>query len=297
VYARNNPVSGTDPSGLIVQFSRTQGTSRREADAKALADWLGYDLHVTGAGIITITGKRSSNLDGGSLPAEFEAMVNSKTVYSAEDIFQRVLMYNSNGRSLFDRATDYYAQLRPDMLDTWEAGFNKGAAAGAEGFKEGFTLGAYQAPDWAREYEGFGFSRLMGNTALAAVTAPLAVAATPATITTAGVTTTAATVTTAASTPAGQRAIRSIETTLHGAERIAGPAATRGGVLTEPAIALVRQVGIVMQQGDGAIVRILPRGARFDVVIENQTTNRVITTFEGISRRALGRLARRYGWQ
>lgn len=48
-----------------------------------------------------------------------------------------------------------------------------------------------------------------------------------------------------------------LQTTVHGAERIAGATATRGGVLSEAGVAAVRQRGRVMTQADGAKVRIL----------------------------------------
>ncbi len=62
-----------------------------------------------------------------------------------------------------------------------------------------------------------------------------------------------------------------LQTTAHGAERVAGPAATRGGVLSEADIAAVRQQGRVMTQSDGAIVRILQNEAgRFNIVVEGE---------------------------
>jgi hypothetical protein len=48
-----------------------------------------------------------------------------------------------------------------------------------------------------------------------------------------------------------------IQTTAHGAERIAGAAATRGGVLSVEQISAVQNAGRVMSQADGAAVHIL----------------------------------------
>ena len=87
-----------------------------------------------------------------------------------------------------------------------------------------------------------------------------------------------------------------VETTIHGAERIAGRGATRGGVLSETGINAVRQGGRVITQADGATVRILQNGSgRFNVVVEGERG--IITTFENLSQKALDRLARNFGWR
>ncbi len=87
-----------------------------------------------------------------------------------------------------------------------------------------------------------------------------------------------------------------LATTDHGASRIAGPTATRGGVLSAEAIAHVRETGRMMTQRDGAVVRILTRTTgRFDVVVEGERG--IITTFANLSPRSLDRLARNYGWE
>ncbi|HGY92162.1 MAG TPA: hypothetical protein ENK43_13415 [Planctomycetes bacterium] len=87
-----------------------------------------------------------------------------------------------------------------------------------------------------------------------------------------------------------------VRTTAHGAERIAGQGATRGGVLSEAGIDAVRQGGRVMTQADGATVRILQNEAgRFNVVVEGERG--IITTFENLSQKSLDRLGKNYGWQ
>lgn len=84
-------------------------------------------------------------------------------------------------------------------------------------------------------------------------------------------------------------------TTTHGAERIAGATATRGGVLDVRRILLVRGSGQLLTQADGASVRILKNEVgRFDVVIDGDRG--LITTFSNLSEKSLDRLAARYGW-
>lgn len=86
-----------------------------------------------------------------------------------------------------------------------------------------------------------------------------------------------------------------IQTTAHGAERIAGAGATRGGVLSEAEITAAR-AGTKLTQADGAVVRVLegPPG-RFNVVVEGERG--VITTFKNLSQESLDRLAKNYGWK
>lgn len=84
-------------------------------------------------------------------------------------------------------------------------------------------------------------------------------------------------------------------TTAHGAERIAGPAAQRGGVLSSEQVAVVRAFGRQFAQADGATVRVKATGERFDVVVEGDRG--VITTFRNLSQKSLDRLRERYGWR
>lgn len=87
-----------------------------------------------------------------------------------------------------------------------------------------------------------------------------------------------------------------LQTTAHGTERIAGAAATRGGVLSEAGVTAVQQGGRVMTQADGATIRILQNEAgRFNVVVEGQRG--IITTFENLSQKSLDRLGGNYGWK
>jgi RHS repeat-associated protein len=86
-----------------------------------------------------------------------------------------------------------------------------------------------------------------------------------------------------------------IQTTLHGAERIAGSGATRGGVLDAAEI-LATRAGKTLTQSDGATVRIQEvEAGKFNVVVEG--AQGVITTFRHLNQEALGRLAGRYGWR
>jgi RHS repeat-associated protein len=90
----------------------------------------------------------------------------------------------------------------------------------------------------------------------------------------------------------GQKALA---TTKHGAERVEGPGATRGGVLSEERIAEVRANGVKMTQTDGATVRILQtESGTYDVFIYGERGT--ITTFKHIPQSRLNRLARNYGW-
>ena len=87
-----------------------------------------------------------------------------------------------------------------------------------------------------------------------------------------------------------------LETTLHGAQRLAGPAATRGGVLTAERAKAVSSGGRVMTQADGAIVKILQNSkGRFDVVIEGKRG--LITSFEDLTEKTIARLGKNYGWK
>jgi RHS repeat-associated protein len=84
-------------------------------------------------------------------------------------------------------------------------------------------------------------------------------------------------------------------TTRHGAARIAGGAATRGGVLSMGEVAAVRAAGRLLTQADGAIVRVLRVGDRFNVLVEGERG--IITTFKNLSQKSLDGLATRYGWK
>ncbi|MGH3496011.1 MAG: DNRLRE domain-containing protein [Nocardioidaceae bacterium] len=84
-------------------------------------------------------------------------------------------------------------------------------------------------------------------------------------------------------------------TTAHGAERVAGAGATRGGVLSSDQIIEVRGSGAVWSQADGATVRVLQNEAgRFNVVVDGDRG--LITTFSNLSQKSFDRLANNYGW-
>lgn len=84
-------------------------------------------------------------------------------------------------------------------------------------------------------------------------------------------------------------------TTVHGAERVAGGGATRGGVLSPEQVVKVRSTGQVFKQTNGATARVL-QGAdgRFSVVVDGRRG--LITTFQNLSQNSLDRLAKNYGW-
>ena len=87
-----------------------------------------------------------------------------------------------------------------------------------------------------------------------------------------------------------------IETTAHGAERITGVAATRGGVLTTEAVAATKALGKAITQADGATVylhEVSP--GRFNAVVEG--TKGVITTMANWSQKSITRIAKNYGWK
>lgn len=88
-----------------------------------------------------------------------------------------------------------------------------------------------------------------------------------------------------------------VELTAHGAERIAGAAATRGGVLTIEGVNATKSLGRAFTQADGAKVflhEVTP--GRFNAVIQNQTTGKVITTMSNWSQKSINRIAKNYGW-
>jgi RHS repeat-associated protein len=83
--------------------------------------------------------------------------------------------------------------------------------------------------------------------------------------------------------------------TAHGATRVAGAAATRGGVLNWFEIGLTRTFGRTLTQADGAVVKILTSGGRSNVVVQGQRG--IITTFKNLSQQSVNRLANNYGWK
>lgn len=87
-----------------------------------------------------------------------------------------------------------------------------------------------------------------------------------------------------------------LQTTKHGAERIAGATATRGGVLAEQEITAVMNNGRSLIQSDGALVKILTStNGKSNVVISGERG--IITTFKNLSPKSLDRLSKNYGWK
>jgi len=88
-----------------------------------------------------------------------------------------------------------------------------------------------------------------------------------------------------------------IQTTAHGAERIAGATATRGGVLTIEELNATKAMGRELIQADGAkvfLVEIAP--GRFNAVVEN-ANGKLITIMGNWSQKSIARIARNYGWK
>ncbi len=87
-----------------------------------------------------------------------------------------------------------------------------------------------------------------------------------------------------------------VKTTLHGAERISGAAATRGGVLSREGITMTKSMGRAITQADGATVylhEISP--GRYNAVV--QGSKGIITTMENWSQKSILRIAKNYGWK
>lgn len=87
---------------------------------------------------------------------------------------------------------------------------------------------------------------------------------------------------------------QAVQTTIHGTERLAGAAATRGGVVTVERPAEVIAKGKTLTQSNGATVSYMENAGRFDVVVHGDRG--VITTFEKLSQKSFDRLAKNYGW-
>ena len=86
-----------------------------------------------------------------------------------------------------------------------------------------------------------------------------------------------------------------LETTIHGATRVAGVSATRGGVLSKFEIIITRIGGTRMTQADGAFAYIYQTASgRFNVAVFGR--NGLITSFKNISQKSLDRLSKNYGW-
>ena len=95
--------------------------------------------------------------------------------------------------------------------------------------------------------------------------------------------------------PFGGLASMGLRTTAHGAARLAGAAATRGGVLSSTGVRVTRLFGSRYAQADGAAVHVLKnwRG-KYNVVVSGKRG--IITTFKNISHKSYLRLSKNYGW-
>jgi len=87
-----------------------------------------------------------------------------------------------------------------------------------------------------------------------------------------------------------------IETTLHGTERIAGPAATRGGVLSSEGIEEVVKNGRTLAQNNGATVYFTKEAGKWNAAVFS-AEGRSITTMEGWGEKAIAKIARKFGWE
>ena len=84
--------------------------------------------------------------------------------------------------------------------------------------------------------------------------------------------------------------------TQHGAERVEGAAATRGGVLTQGAARIVQQTGTKLTQADGAAVHVVKTEAgRYNVVVSGERG--IITTFKNLTEKKYDKLAEKYGYR
>lgn len=91
-------------------------------------------------------------------------------------------------------------------------------------------------------------------------------------------------------------ASKEIQTTAHGSERIAGAAATRGGVLSAAGIKQTKQLGKIFTQADGATVYLHEvKPGKFNAVVEN-TSGKIVTTMENWSQKSITRIGSNYGW-
>jgi RHS repeat-associated protein len=88
-----------------------------------------------------------------------------------------------------------------------------------------------------------------------------------------------------------------ISTTVHGAERIAGSAATRGGVLSESEIAIVQKSGLEMSANNGTIVSLMKQdNGKFSAVVTN-AEGKIVTTMKDWSAKSIDRISKNYGWK
>ncbi len=86
-----------------------------------------------------------------------------------------------------------------------------------------------------------------------------------------------------------------VSTTAHGAERIAGKNATRGGVLSMPEITTTKTLGRYFRQADGATVylhEVSP--GKYNVVVEGNKG--IITTMKTWSQKSIDRIGKNHGW-
>lgn len=89
---------------------------------------------------------------------------------------------------------------------------------------------------------------------------------------------------------------KALETTAHGAERLAGAAATRGGVLAANEVAAVQQGGRLMTTNNGTTVRLMEQAnGRFSVVVTN-AESKIVTTMKDWSAKSIERISKNYGW-
>lgn len=101
-----------------------------------------------------------------------------------------------------------------------------------------------------------------------------------------------------ASTTLLQGARLTISTTAHGAERLAGAAATRGGVVSTSEYWAARLLGKRMTQSDGASVFVRQHlwGGRSDFIVLNRD-GQLITSGSNWSQKAISRISTKHGWK
>jgi RHS repeat-associated protein len=90
---------------------------------------------------------------------------------------------------------------------------------------------------------------------------------------------------------------KGVQTTLHGAKRVAGASATRGGILSVEEINTIRSLVKPFIQGDGANVFIQETSpGRYSGFIENQNTGKLITTMKNWSKNSINKMGKNHGW-
>lgn len=154
-YAGNNPVGRTDPMGEYWTLSQGPGATAMLSD---LQKFTGRRITVDASGHVWFAGEKFGK--------EYASSGDMKWIWSGQNDTAEndigVLWRHLTGGDEWHRERFKDAWLAYSGQETPLQAFDRGGAAGWEGFKEGATFGVYQAPDWARKTEGFNISRGIG---------------------------------------------------------------------------------------------------------------------------------------